>query len=93
MVLDLLLEKGPRRMMRVCDLQTGTIQLSKASKKLNDQWEETKPFWTDQKALDFDQDYLQQLSPQITVTLAAINRFAELLKKVERDCWDDDRLE
>ena len=79
--------------MRVCDLQTGVIRLTKATKKLKDRWEETKVHWGDQKAVAFDQDYLQHLAPQITLTLAAVNRFAQLLEKVERDCRDEDRLE
>lgn len=77
--------------MRICDLQTGVIRLTKSAKKLRDQWEETKPHWDDQNATDFDHNHLQPLSPHITLTLAAVNRLAALLEQAERDCWDEDR--
>ena len=79
--------------MRICDLQTGTIRLSKAAKHLREKWEETKPLWNDQNAVDFEFHYVQSLTPQLTLTLAAVNRLATLLEQAERDCWDEDRLE
>jgi hypothetical protein len=79
--------------MRICDLHTGTIRLSKAAKQLREKWEETKPFWKDENAADFEFNHLQPLTPQLTLTLAAVNRLAALLEKAERDCWDEDRLE
>jgi hypothetical protein len=79
--------------MRICDLHTGSIRLSKAAKQLHERWEETKPLWNDQNAAEFEFDYLQPLTPQLTLTLAAVNRLAALLEQVERDCLDEDRLE
>jgi len=79
--------------MRICDLQTGMIQLSKSAKQLREKWEEIKPLWNDQNAADFDYHHLQPLTPQVTLTLAAVNRLATLLAQAERDCLDEDRLE
>jgi hypothetical protein len=79
--------------MRICDLQTGSIRLSKAAKHLREKWEETKPLWHDQNAADFEFHYYLPLTPQLTRTLAAVNRLASLFEQVERDCWDEDRLE
>ena len=79
--------------MRICDLQTGMIRLSKSAKQFRDKWEEIKPLWNDQNAADFEYHHLQPLAPQLTLTLAAVNRLSALLEQAERDCWDEDRLE
>ena len=33
--------------MRICDLNTGRIRLTRAAKDLREQWAETKDFWSD----------------------------------------------
>jgi len=76
--------------MRLCDLSTGLGKLMKAAKRLKEQWELTKPHWRDQNAADFEQTHLQPLIPQLTLTTAAVNRLAEILTEVERDCTDRD---
>ena len=77
--------------MRICDMNSGTMRLAKAAKRLREQWESTRPSWTDQNAVDFERDVLQPLSPQITLTLAVVHRMAQLLEQAERECWDDEQ--
>ncbi len=76
--------------MRICDMNTGAMLLTKSAKRLREQWELTRPFWHDQNALDFERELLQPLSPQLTLTLSVINRLAHLLEQVERDCSDEE---
>jgi len=75
--------------MRICDLQTGKIRLSRAAKLLRDQWDQTCDHWDDANRRDFEQNHLQPLSPQITLMLAAVHRLAEVLQQAERECSDD----
>lgn len=77
--------------MRICDLSTGTMRLTKAAKALREQWDQTRPLWNDANAADFERDVLHPLTPQINLTLSAIHRMAQLLDKVERDCWDEEQ--
>lgn len=77
--------------MRICDMSTGTTRLTKAAKHLRDHWEATRPAWSDRNAAEFEHDVLVPLSPQITLTLAAIHRMAHLLEEAERDCWDEEQ--
>lgn len=77
--------------MRISDLNTGTMRLTKAAKALRERWEQTRPNWSDGNAVDFERDVLIPLAPQITLTLAAIHRMAQLLEQAERDCWDDEQ--
>ena len=76
--------------MRICDMNTGAMLLTKAAKRLKTQWELTQPFWHDQNAAEFDRDLLQPLAPQLTLTLARIQQMAQLLQQAERDCLDDE---
>lgn len=76
--------------MRVCDLNTGTMRLTKSAKRLKEEWELTRPFWSDQNAVDFEREVLQPLSPQLTLTLAVVYRMAQLLDQAERECWDEE---
>lgn len=66
------------------------MHLIKAGKRLREQWESTRPFWHDQNAVDFERDLLQPLTPQLTLTLAAVTRMAQLLEQAERECWDEE---
>ena len=75
--------------MRICDLQTGSIRLNRATKLLRDQWDQTSEHWDDANQRDFDQNHLQPLSPQLTLMRAAIHRLAEVLQQAERECSDE----
>lgn len=76
--------------MRICDLSSGVGRLTKATKRLREQWELTRAEWNDQNAADFERDVIAPLFPQVTLTLAAVQRMAEVLAEVERDCWDEE---
>ena len=71
--------------MRICDLHTGSIRLTRAAKDLREQWSETSEYWKDKNRDDFDAKYVQPLGPQITLLLAAVNSLGELLERAERE--------
>ncbi len=74
--------------MRICDLQTGSIRLTRAAKDLREQWNETSDYWKDKNRDDFDTNYVQPLAPQISLLLAAVNSLSEVLERAERDLED-----
>ena len=75
--------------MKSWDLQTGVIRLTRAAKQLRDRWSETKEQWNDQNRRDFERNHLEPLAPEITLTLAAVQRLAEVLEQARRDCVDE----
>jgi hypothetical protein len=75
--------------MRICDLHTGAVRLTRAAKKLRDHWVAAEEYWNDQNRRDFEQTHLAPLTPDITLTLAAVQRLAEMLERAERECSDD----
>jgi hypothetical protein len=76
--------------MRICDLNTGAIRLTRAAKKLRDQWLATQEHWSDQNQRDFERNHLNPIAPEITLTLAAVQRLAEVLEQAERECSDEE---
>lgn len=74
--------------MRICDLHTGSIRLTRAAKDLREQWNETSDYWKDKNRDDFDTKYVQPLAPQISLLLAAVNSLTEVLERAERDLED-----
>ncbi len=74
--------------MRICDLHTGSIQMTRAAKDLREQWNETSENWKDKNHEDFDAKYVQPLGPQVTLLLAAVNSLSEVLERAERELED-----
>ncbi len=74
--------------MRCCDLQSGTIRLTRAAKELREQWNATSEYWKDKNRDDFEVQYIQPLAPQITLLLAAVNSLSEVFDRAERELED-----
>jgi hypothetical protein len=77
--------------MRICDLNTSMIRLSRAAKHLRDQWGETSEQWNDANREDFEEKYLQPLWPQVTMLVSAIHRLQDVFEQAERELSDKDR--
>jgi hypothetical protein len=75
--------------MRICDLNTGAIRLTRSAKKLRERWLDAKEHWNDQNSRDFAENHLEPLTPEITLTLAAVQRLAEVLAQAERECSEE----
>jgi hypothetical protein len=75
--------------MHTWDFQTGVIRLTRSTKKLRDDWAETKEHWSDQNQRDFERNHLDPLAPTITLTLTAVQRLAEVFEQARRECSDE----
>ena len=67
-------------------LNASKSRLDAISKELSVHWEQTKNYWRDQKALDFEQKYLDELFRYSTKTILVLEKLEEILKKVRSDC-------
>jgi hypothetical protein len=76
--------------MKTCDLTSGVGRMKQATKILREQWLLTREVWADETARKFEEQYLQPLLPQMQLTLAAVNRFAEVMEKAEKECGDEE---
>jgi hypothetical protein len=77
--------------MRICDLHTGAMRLTRSAKALREQWGETSEYWKDKNHDDFDAKHIQPLAPEVTLMLAAIHRLADVLAQAERELTDEER--
>jgi hypothetical protein len=66
--------------------QGSASNLAQAARILNLEWEKTKASWRDQKSLEFEHTYLQDLAAQISSASAAMEEIDLLLKRVRNDC-------
>ena len=79
--------------MRSCDLISGLERIQRASSQLREKWLQTRTQWRDQAAHDFEKNFLQELAPQITLVMAAVHEFADVLEKADKALADPDRQE
>ena len=61
-------------------------RLTGLTKELSLKWEETKNYWRDAKAEEFERKYLQELFIGVDKTVGVVEKLDELLKKVTKDC-------
>jgi hypothetical protein len=60
--------------------------LNGATRQLQARWEETRQSWTDHKADQFEHDYLDPLSRDVTAALRVIDELDLLLQQIHGDC-------
>lgn len=77
--------------MKSADLLSGLGRLKRSTAHLKEKWLETKTHWNDQASRDFEKNFLQGLAPQITLAVAAIHEFVDLIEHVEKELEDPDR--
>jgi len=56
------------------------------TKELSLKWEDTKNYWRDAKAAEFEHKYLTELFAGVDKTITVVEKLDELLKKVQKDC-------
>lgn len=61
-------------------------RLTGSARELSLQWEQTKNYWRDQKAAEFEKKYLEELMIFVNKTVVVLEKLDELLKKVRTDC-------
>jgi len=60
--------------------------LTLATRQLLSRWEETRHSWRDQKADEFENIYLSEISNNLNSTLRAMEELELLLDKIHADC-------
>jgi len=66
---------------------TGNASKLKAiTKSLLVQWQQTREDWRDDKSLEFDLKYIQELLAGVERAVAVIDELDKLIVKIRRDC-------
>ena len=66
----------------------GSSQLKGAIRALRDQWLVTEETWSDSVRQRFEERYLAPLDPAVDAAVYGIQKLANLLDQVRRDCSD-----
>ncbi len=67
-------------------MNANASRLAGITKELSVQWQQTRTYWRDAKALEFEQKYLAELWNSVDKTVAVIEQLDKLLSKVHKDC-------
>ena len=67
-------------------LTTGRTKLFKAAQVLGRRWEQTRAGWSDAVRKEFEETFLDPLTQQTAATLRGIDRLADVLEEVVKDC-------
>lgn len=67
-------------------MNANATRLAGATRELWLQWQQTRNYWRDEKAVDFEQHYLSELVQSVDKTVAVIDQLDKLIGKIRRDC-------
>ncbi|TAL05233.1 MAG: hypothetical protein EPO07_03845 [Verrucomicrobia bacterium] len=56
------------------------------TKELLAEWAETKQYWRDAKATEFEKRYLDELESAVNVAIANLEPLERVLKQIHDDC-------
>jgi len=70
----------------------GATRLSQTIRVLSDHWLVTEATWTDSVRQRFEERYLAPLEPAVDSAVNGLQKFAEVLDQVRRDCSDRSEL-
>jgi hypothetical protein len=64
---------------------TGT-RLDALTRELWVNWQQTKTYWNDARAVEFERKYLQELVANVDKTVAVMEELDKLIGKIKKDC-------
>jgi hypothetical protein len=67
-------------------MSTGSARLNHAVKTLRERWEETKGYWSDEVARDFEKNHLIPLESQANNAIRGMEKLAEVFARLRHDC-------
>jgi len=70
----------------------GSTRLSQTIRVLRDYWLVTEATWTDSVRQRFEERYLAPLEPAVDSAVNGLQKIAEVLDQVRRDCSDRSEL-
>ena len=73
-------------------VMAGASRLKSATRNLRDAWLLTEPTWNDVVRQRFEQRYLLPLEPAVDSALGGMQKLADTLDRIRRDCTDRSEL-
>jgi len=67
-------------------LNSSKSRMAAITRQLWLQWQETRNDWKDEKSLEFERRYLQELTTRVDKAVTVMDKLDNLLTKVKNDC-------
>jgi hypothetical protein len=67
-------------------MNANASRLSGITRDLWGQWQQTKAYWRDAKAKEFEEKYLAELFASADKTVGVIEQLDKLLQTIRKDC-------
>lgn len=67
-------------------LNASKSRLAALTKDLAARWRETREYWRDEPAREFEQQYMDDLLSSVTNTLNNIDKLEQILNRIRNDC-------
>jgi hypothetical protein len=61
-------------------------KLMAITRHLSGQWQQTKEYWQDAKAEEFERQYMTELFSSVDKTVAVMEQLEKLINKIRSDC-------
>ena len=61
-------------------------RLGALTRDLNNRWQHTKESWRDDKAVEFERHYIEELNSGVDKSIGVIEQLDKLLAKIRNDC-------
>ncbi|HWV98884.1 MAG TPA: hypothetical protein VNZ64_04240 [Candidatus Acidoferrum sp.] len=67
-------------------MSVSASRLAALTKGLQVQWQQTREYWNDAKAQEFEQRFLAELFSSVDKTVTVIEQLDKLILKIKSDC-------
>lgn len=67
-------------------MSANSARLDGLTKDLWVQWQQTRQYWRDAKADEFERKYMQELAAAVDKTVVVMEELDKLLAKIRKDC-------
>ncbi len=67
--------------LSVCKTRLATV-----TRDISNQWDQTKHYWQDAKAQDFEREYIELLQNSVEKAVSVIDELDKLISKIKHDC-------
>jgi hypothetical protein len=67
-------------------VSANSARLDGLTKDLWVQWQQTRQYWRDAKADEFERKYMQELAAAVDKTVVVMEELDKLLAKIRKDC-------
>ncbi len=67
-------------------LAANKTRLTSVTQELFNRWRETQQYWRDNKAIEFERLYMEELNASVNAASGVIDQLDKIIAKIKKDC-------